>query len=276
MKEHTFLTEARERYVRANKRSLQWLMDRPALYGGFLNSKQNSITLKDYDTDTYWRGPEVVYGWIQGRGLEALLVHASFFEDEDPDFAARLYKRAKKLYCVLAPLYSRFRHGYFTYDKDLIPILPDNEASPQKQLVDSDLYTYSDAFILKGLIIASFRFDPDATATYLKSFEKLIVSIEQRRFVLNEQQRLDPAILLTQSNDYAPRMILLGGAAMLKEMGFGDEARFGERFITHVLNRHVDEAGVIRDVPGQDCCNVGHAIESVSYTHLTLPTNREV
>lgn len=265
MNEHAFLSTARERYVRANKRSLEWLIDRPALLGGFLNSKLNSITLEDYGTDSFWRGPEVVYGWIQGRGLEALLLHAAFFEDEDPNFAKRLYGRAKELYAVLAPLFARYGHGYFSYDRNLVPIFPDGEAMPQSQVLDSNLYTYSDAFMLKGLIAASRRFEPHATANYLKAFQKLIVPIEQGRFILNEQQQLDFAILQTQPDDYAPRMIMLGGAAALKAMGFDDETRFGERFITHVLKKHVDETGVIRDIVGQDRFNVGHAIEFIGF-----------
>ncbi|MDQ8182136.1 AGE family epimerase/isomerase [Pelagicoccus sp. SDUM812005] len=267
MNERGFLSQARERYLRANKRSLEWLLARPSLHGGFLDSKLNSITLENYGRKDYWRGPEVLYGWIQGRGLEALLAHASFFEREEPSFSARLSRRAKELYHSLAPLYDRYGHGYFSYDRNLVPVYRNADDRAQSQALDSGLYTYSDIFILKGLLSASQLYDSKATIKYRTALRKLVESIEQNRFILNEQQRLAPSVIETQKDDYAPRMIMLGTAALLKRLGMHDEAQFGERFIEHIIQRHTSDSGTIRDVAEQDIFNPGHAIEFVGFAY---------
>jgi mannose/cellobiose epimerase-like protein (N-acyl-D-glucosamine 2-epimerase family) len=61
-------------------------------------------------------------------------------------------------------------------------------------------------------------------------------------------------------------MILLSAAALLHRIGRSEHSAFADRFITHVLERHLDpENGLLRNVPGTDVCNVGHAIEFVGF-----------
>ena len=80
----------RKVYVTANRGTLEWMLDRPALRGAFLNTKMNHITGRDFAAADGWKGPQTILGWIQGRGLEALVTHASFFDHEDAGFAKRL------------------------------------------------------------------------------------------------------------------------------------------------------------------------------------------
>lgn len=43
-------------------------------------------------------------------------------------------------------------------------------------------------------------------------------------------------------------------------------ACFADRFVAHVLDRHLDaSSGLLRNVPGDDACNVGHGIEFVGF-----------
>jgi hypothetical protein len=85
------LAEAKAAYVRVNAGTLEWMLGRPLLRGVYLNTKQNSVTLRDYTADDAWRAPDVIYGWIQGRGLEALVQHARFFEAHSPTLAEQLF-----------------------------------------------------------------------------------------------------------------------------------------------------------------------------------------
>src|SRR5690606_25939667 len=64
-----FLAEARRAYARANARALAWMLARPRLNGVFLNTKFDALRSRDYRGDDGWRGPDFIYGWIQGRGL---------------------------------------------------------------------------------------------------------------------------------------------------------------------------------------------------------------
>src|SRR3546814_99354 len=120
-----FFEEARRCYAAANTGTLYWMLQRPMLGGGFINTKQNSITLQDYGPEDGTRGPDFVYGWIQGRGLEALVGHAAFFAEELPPLAAKLDDAARRLYDLLSALQRPDGHAYFCYDSDMTPIYAD-------------------------------------------------------------------------------------------------------------------------------------------------------
>ena len=96
-----FMASARAEYARINAATLQWVLDRPRLHGAYLNTKLNPLTLADYTAADGLRGPDFIYGWIQGRGLESLVTHAGWFEDEAPALSARLHATARELYGAL-------------------------------------------------------------------------------------------------------------------------------------------------------------------------------
>ncbi len=272
-----FLQNARDAYVRANTGTLEWLLGRPRLHHAFLNTKQDSITLRDYSDDDGWRGPKILYGWIQGRGLEALVRHTRFFDRESPELAAQIQKAARLLYEALAELYGRYGHAYFSYDAQLNPVYPGPNGELRKQRPVQHLYTYSDVFALKGLIAASACFEPTATIGHVRALSRVVQAIEDGRFVTNERQPLREEVPTCQAGDYGPRMILLGAAALLREIGLNEEAAFGARFIEHVLLHHVENgrgqlpSGATHDVPGQDHCNPGHAAEFAGLALEYLP-----
>ncbi len=73
---------------------IAWLQGSP-----FIDTKLNSITLEDYTVADGLRGPSYLYGWIQGRGLEALATHAAFFERTDPTLASPPRRRGQRALC---------------------------------------------------------------------------------------------------------------------------------------------------------------------------------
>jgi hypothetical protein len=275
-----FLHEARRAYVASNRGTLEWMLDRPPLNGAFLNSKMNSITLADYGDADGWRGPRVLYGWIQGRGLEALVSHAEFFEHEDPALAVRLDGAGRRLYAALKELYDRHGGAFFTYDDSLVPVVPGPHGKAVRQFVGTPYRTYSDAFVLKGLIAASTRYDLASRPAYLREMADLVAAIEGGRFIMDEQQPLAAEVAAAQHAEFGPRMIVLGAASLLRRLGLEQEARFGDRFIGHVLTRHWDAVGqnpslLIRDAEGGDRCNVGHAIEFAGFAYEYLPADAD-
>ena len=48
----------RKVYVTANRGTLDWMLDRPALRGAFLNTKMNHITGRDFTPADGWKGPQ--------------------------------------------------------------------------------------------------------------------------------------------------------------------------------------------------------------------------
>jgi hypothetical protein len=272
-----FLKDARATYVAANRGTLAWMLDRPRQHGAFVDTKMNSITLADYGEADGWRGPRFTYGWIQGRGLEALSTHAAFFAHEESRLAARLDEAGRTLYRAMADLYDRHGGAFFTYDEGLTPVIPGEGGQPVPQELGSDFFTYSDAFVLKGLIAGATRCDLAGRPRWLERLVAVITAIEEGRFIMEERHPLTAETAARQEPEFGPRMILMGAAGLLAWLDLRREAAFGDRFIAHVLDRHWDreDSGLIRDVEGGDRCNVGHAIELAGFAMEYLPADAD-
>ena len=260
-----WFTEAAKRYARSNAQTLTWMLDRPRLHGVFLNTKMNPLTLADYTAEDGWRGPDHVYGWIQGRGLEALATHARAFAAQDPELAARLHNAAADVYTALDGLREQDGHAYFCYDRDMQPIRF-VDGTPQAQERPADIFTYSDIFVAKGLVAAAAAHAPDQLPRHVARLETIIAAIEDGRFQMDEKLPLSEASLAGEPADFGPRMIMLSAGGMLARIGMAERTGFADRFIAYVIEHHFDPAtGLLRNVPGQDACNVGHGIEFVGF-----------
>src|SRR5690554_4733697 len=153
-----FFQAARRDYVRINAATLDWMLDRPRLDGVYLNTKLNPLTLADYGPEDGLRGPDFLFGWIQGRGLESLALHAAFFDPIQPELAGRLDAAARDLYAALDGLTGESGHAYFCYDKAHTPIRRLDGGGWTAQSMPADIYTFSDAFVAKGMVAAAARF----------------------------------------------------------------------------------------------------------------------
>lgn len=276
-----FLAETARTCRAANAAALDWLLARPDIDGGFLNTRQNSITLADYEADDGWRSPRYLSGWIQGRGLEALVSHANALATRDPARSAALTARARRLAPLLAELAADCQdHVYFAYDLAALggpePVRPGRDDRPEPQARPVWLYTYADAFAAKGLVAAAAALSPETVGRRLATLAEVIAAIESGRFQMDEKAVLGSAALAAQADDFGPRMILLGAAGLLHRIGHGDATAFADRFIAHILDRHLDGAtGLLRNVPGEDACNVGHGIEFVGFALQHLPVDAD-
>ena len=276
MEAHSFIELAGRTYSDANAASLRWLLGRPSLGQGFLNSKQNSMTLADYGPADGLRAPEFIYGWIQGRGLEALVTHAAYFEGSDTQLVGAIDEAARPLYETLRNLWARDGHAYFCYDRHLRPVIAAADGTTAPQDMPTEIFTYSDIFVLKGLIAAAARYAPTHADGYLAELPALIAAIEQGRFQMDERQPLSTDALAAQADDFGPRMILLGAAGMLHRIGRAGATGFADRFVAHVLKAHLDpQSGLLRNVPGGEICNVGHGIELVGFALDYLPADAD-
>lgn len=272
----TFIPSARRAYTDANAGCMHWLLDRPLLGPGFLNSKQNSITLADYTDADGIRGPGYTYGWIQGRGLEALATHAAFFEATDPDLAKKIDAVARPLYALLQGLWDRDGHAYFCYDGNMRPVIAAADGTTELQTAPADVYTYSDIFVLKGLIAAAARYDVGSLDRYLAQLSVLVDAIESDRFQMDERRALSSETAASQPKDFGPRMILLGAAGMLTRIGHPEAASFADRFVDFVIEHHLDPVtGLLRNVPGGDVSNIGHGIELVGFALDYMPSDTD-
>ena len=265
----TWIEDAVVRYQDCNRAALSWLIDRPS-QSGFLNTKVNSLTGVDYDLTSGLRGPKYTYGWIQGRGLEALVTFAEFYQKLSPELSERISQRAEQLFYRLSKLYMRDGHAYFLYDEALNPVIPWADGV-KSQTTALSLFTYSDAFVAKGLVAAACRFDRQNITLFLDYLHKVIAAIEDERFQMEEKHALSMENAKSEPDDFGPRMILLGAAGLLHRCNYSDEAGFADRFIDDVLARYYDTvSGLLLNVPKQDSCNLGHGIEfcGFAFEHL--------
>ncbi len=271
-----FIKGALADYERASAAAMRWMLARPRLHGVFLNTKFNPLTLADYGDADGWRGPGYLYGWIQGRGLEALAHHAAFFESRDGALALALDEAGRALYAALSRLRQNHNGAFFLYDEALRPVRRGEAGAALPQSLLPGLKTFSDAFFLKGLAAAAHRYEPAAAPGYAGELAGIAAAIEDQRFVTNEQQQLGRKALAEQLPEYGPRMIMLGAAAMLRGMGFENDAGFGGAFIEHILRHHARETPhglIIADTPGGDAVNPGHAIEFAGFAFEYLGRN---
>jgi hypothetical protein len=161
-----------------------------------------------------------------------------------------------------------------------VPVVRGADGEPVPQRLSTRFFTYADAFVLKGLIAATSRYEPASRPPYLARMAELVEAIEDGRFIMDEQQMLTAETAAAQHAEFGPRMIVLGASALLHRLGLTKESRFGDRFIGHVLNRHWDATGanpslLIRDAEGGDRCNVGHAIEFAGFACEYLPQDAD-
>jgi hypothetical protein len=261
----TDLATAPQRYDAANRITLDWLLSRPPVQGVFINTRVNPVTGQDYTAADGLRSPDWICGWIQGRGLEALVSFAAHYEKTVPELAARLDAFAKPLYARLFDLQAEQGHGYFLYDRALNPVRKDASGGAVPQMLVADIFSYSDIFLAKGLIAAAARYSRGNLTQHLGFFHQIRAAIENGRFQMDEQVENSPAAIAKEQDDHGPRMILLGAAGMLRRAGLGDQAAWADLMITQVLDHWLDERGLLRNAPGQDALNAGHGIEFVGF-----------
>jgi hypothetical protein len=269
-----FFLDAAARYRASNAATLRWVLSRPPLKGVYLNTKLNPLTLADYTQEDGWRGPDYVYGWIQGRGLEAAATHAAAFITSDPQLSDALMQAVSRLTPALDALRSRDGHAYFSYDQNMAPIRFEN-GIPVPQDTPSEIFTFSDAFAAKGLVAAAAASASPDLPRHCQALFAVTQAISEGRFQMDEKRPLSAATIADQPNDFGPRMILLGAAGMLVRAGLGEvAASFADTFIEEIIRGHLDpRSGLLRNAPGLDACNVGHAIEFVGFALDYLPND---
>lgn len=265
MSSSDFLTQADARYRDTNRRTMQWVLSRSE-NSPWINTKFHPIEQRDYAAGDDLRGPDYLYGWIQGRALEALIQHGTGCADDDPTLSAALLDRSRLLYQALDELYSRHNMACFCYDRNLTPILTSPSSGGQVQRREAGIRTYSDLFVVKGLIAASVHHAPDNLQRHVAELDQIITAIDSDRFLMNESGHIDEAALQRQIPDFGPRMIALGAASLLHSLDLHRLDTFSTRFVEQVLEQHAHgHSGLISNSPGGQTLNPGHAIELIGF-----------
>ena len=216
----------------------------------FVDTKLDLITGRDFPPKDRIRGHGAIYGWIQGRGLEALAGHARWWErrGEEEQLVSRMRKATTEVLAQLRRMRST-NHGrlsFFMTPKGE-PFRLDDAGVPQSfRLTAADPYGYSDLFCSKGMFAAAdWLDDGPARLEALAYIHDVDAAIHDRTF-RSDQISLDPKNRAEPREGYymhGASMIQLGAWAMLTEAGEADAVDGGLTHIDYELRYHANVGG---------------------------------
>ncbi|MCX7803749.1 MAG: AGE family epimerase/isomerase [Planctomycetota bacterium] len=221
---------------------------------GFIDTKLSLVTGRDFDAGDPVRGRGAIYGWIQGRGLEALAGHDEWIRRQSFLPAGIRESFHGRISRVLARAVERTEamrarnggHLFFMMSPEGEPLRLDVRGVPEPFDPPREASSMTDLFYVKGLAAAGRmlgREDLIRKATDMAV--RVCEDIRAGRLYL-DQQPLDPR------NPARPepgrfgnggRMIAIGAAALFLDVtGKRVWAETGFEFITHMLDRHSNPA----------------------------------
>jgi len=282
---------------------LEAMLDRHDRRGDypFIDTKLSLSTGEDFADDDPVRGPGVVYGWIQGRGLEAVAGHMAWLrrcDDVAPALRDRLLPRAEKM---LAEVFERMEairaaNGgrlFFamTPEGQFLKMGPEGRYVPHEVPADSPANS-TELFYVKGLLAAADALGDAAKVAEARRWHEQIDAQVRAGGIAGDQQPLDPTNPAIRPvpgrRGGGGRMLALGAAALFLERT--DDAVYvdaGCACIDHMLAHEVntdpepavglpfdawefvdadgrpwlDDSGALLSDPGHSCEFVGFALK---------------
>jgi len=243
----------------------------------FIDTKLNLITGEDFlpgpDPETDFKSKRVVYGWIQGRGLEAMAGHAAWLPEcsvlSDRDKQALIARTRRLLEEVAAKMEElRARNGgrlFFTMTPEGQPLAIEGgcRVRPLERIPEG--MNFSDLFYAKGLFAAAaFLGWEDKRREAGEYLLKGLADIEAETFV-TDQQQLDPknkvaSVPGRRTQGY--RMIALGAlAAAYEHTGDPSWLERSEGFFRFLFTHHLN-------------CGQFPGLEELDFVEFIDPENR--
>jgi hypothetical protein len=228
----------------------------------FIDTKLSLITGCDFADDDPLRGKNVIYGWIQGRGLEALAGHVTWLRQQSEVDAAlkrNLEERAIRMIRLVLERMEmiRERNGgrlFFMMTPRGNPLSVAADGRVVLRRVDNHLPTsMNDMFYCKGLVAAGRLLEDDGLVREACAlFGEVYHDVTSGRFY-SDQQQMDPRNPMTPVPgrlSHGARMIGIGAAArFLESAGDASFERIGMEFIEYILMHHVNVDG--KAAPGE-------------------------
>ena len=257
----------------------------------FIDTKLDLISGDDFPNDDPIRGLQTIYGWIQGRGLEALAGHLLWLY-RHPSIAAALPPRLARMMADLLVQLRRMRarnagHLHFFMTPTGEPSTLDANGRQRTFVPELDApYGYSDLFCAKGMYAAARVLgDLEATAEARAYCLAVDEAVHQGNFA-SDQQPLDPKNPVQPvpgRHLHGPYMLQLGTAALMTALeANADCVEFGLRQIRYEMAHHINLDGHIAKLHNNDfweaiddsgqpylddnfhiICDPGHALEYV-------------
>lgn len=225
----------------------------------FVDTKLDLITGQDFLPDDPIRGRGAVYGWIQGRGLEALAGHCQWMRRRGlgADLIPRLEGMMREVLAKLREIRAQNAgHLAFFMSPEGDPFRLDGTGRPERFAFASDApYGFSDLFSAKGMYAAASYLGEDVVKDEALDYcLRVDRAIWTGRFQ-NDQVSLDPKNPVMVKSGYHPHgpfMIQMGTAALLVEQEEKEGVEMGLRVIRHEFEYYINVDGRVSDLAAWD------------------------
>ncbi len=267
----------------------------------FIDTKLSLSTGEDFADDDDVRGPGVVYGWIQGRGLEAIAGHMNWLRrcgDLDAGLTARLLPRAEKMLAEVFEKTEAIRAAnagrlFFamTPAGEFLEMGAGGKYVPH-EIAPPTPPNVTEMFYVKGMMAAAAALGDSAKVAEARAWYQQIDADVQANNLSRDQQPLDPTNPAVKPvagrHGSGGRMLALGAATLFLELTDDPEyVAAGCSYIDHMLKFQVNtdadpaagepfdawefvdaegkpwlnEAGQLLSDPGHSCEFVGFAVK---------------
>lgn len=213
----------------------------------FIDTKLDLITGEGFPEDDPIRGRNAIYGWIQGRGLEALAGHARWLTrvgGYDP-LVDRIHRALREVLDRLRQMRDRNDgHLSFFMDPDGSPFQLHDGGNPIPHKIEA--FGFSDLFSAKGMFAAAGLLADqaarDEAINYILEVDKAICN----RTFRSDQISLDPKNRTEPRSGYhphGPTMIQIGAWVLLAATQHPIAIERGLRHIEYELDTHANLDG---------------------------------
>ncbi len=207
---------------------------------GWIDLKIDAITGENQFSSNGVKNSSHIYSWIQGRGLEALSLHALWYKKFN-GIATPLIEKITAVAQRVASLLDQEKsehkgHLYFLMDQ-----------FPQ----DNTHFTMSDLFVSRGLfacstLLDSNRENKEAVQYLLDTIEAVVEGS-----FYNDQISFDNHLLPSNDNvsySYAPHMLALGGVNLLMKYEHSEKGPIlAKNLINYIIKNHMSRMSHLPD-----------------------------
>ncbi len=266
----------------------------------WIDTKFNTITGKDFLNEDPLRNRGIVYSWIQGRGLESLVIHIKWILNNYTDSKTFLLtKKLNRIVLVVAESVKtavKLNGGHLSFfmnplGKALFRGIDGN--MEERDLTKNNLWNISDIFGSKGLFAASLisgiEIDRLSSIEYINN---IVTGIINGNFITDQQPLAEknPVTAVKGRLSHAPWMLSIGSLTLLLKNGESEALSSGIRAIQYILDNHINIAGKWENLEENDyieyiktngelwvsegcvLSDPGHALEFVGLTSRFLST----
>ncbi|MCK5342931.1 MAG: hypothetical protein KAR20_05985, partial [Candidatus Heimdallarchaeota archaeon] len=219
----------------------------------WIDTKLNLVTGEDFSKDDPLRSKDIVYSWIQGRGLESLSIHIEWIRSNCVAKADLVL--AKRLESIIREVSESIRkaikinsgHLFFSISPYGKALNRQNDGNwVERTMSFQDPWNFSDIFVSRGLFAESLISGKDESKlSAIEYIKNIFLGVKEGNFVTDQLSLAigNPVEAVKGRLSHAPWMILIGSMTLLLKHGVSEALESGIYAIRYILDNHVNMNG---------------------------------